>query len=295
MAHKAEAGDVVYVRAGTYVEHLVIKKSAEEEKPIILSCAPDALGKVKMTPSKEYVEKNPSGAVITLHGSPRLDQRPGDRGPADPKPPRGGNLRCERHHLGGKAGEGCRATNNVVYSNVHCGLKEMGHGGTKILMEGNVIFENGTEGRDHGIYCPSDELTINGNVIFNNAGYGIHSYSQPKRQVITRNLCIGNKVCGIILAGSECKVFHNVCVNNGIGLFYFRGGCKGNVVKNNIVAFNKTDCGYDNGGGKYGDPADNIDDFNCYFPGKPAEQIKPGSTKCWPTRCSWTRRRATSG
>jgi parallel beta-helix repeat protein len=155
-------------------------------------------------------------------------------------------------------------------------MKEMGHGGTKIFMEANLVFENGTESRDHGIYCPADDLTINGNVIFHNAGYGIHSYSQPKHQTITRNLCIGNKVCGIILAGSENKVFHNVCVNNGIGLFYFRGGCKNNVVKNNICAFNKTDCGYDNGGGKYGDPADNTDDFNVYFPGKPAEQIKPG-------------------
>jgi hypothetical protein len=35
----------------------------------------------------------------------------------------------------GGAGIGCRATNNVVYGNVHCGLKEMGHGGTDIRME----------------------------------------------------------------------------------------------------------------------------------------------------------------
>ena len=32
----------------------------------------------------------------------------------------------------GKAGEGCRATNNVVYGNVHCGLKEMGHEAHKL-------------------------------------------------------------------------------------------------------------------------------------------------------------------
>lgn len=35
-------------------------------------------------------------------------------------------------------------------------------------------------------------------------------------------------------------------------------------------------CAYDNGGGKYGDPARNVDDYNCYFPGKPNERIHPG-------------------
>lgn len=100
----------------------------------------------------------------------------------------------------GKAGLGCRATNNVVYGNVHCGLKERGHGGTRILLEGNIIFGNGTRSTDHGIYCPADELTIN-----------------------------------------------------------------------------RIDCGYDNGGGGYGDPARNRDDYNCYFPGKPDPRIPPGA------------------
>jgi Periplasmic copper-binding protein (NosD) len=275
---QAEAGDVILVRPGTYVEHVLIKKSGEESKPIILSCAPDALGRVKITSSKEYVEKNPRGAVVTLHGAQHVwinglvIEGPLGR----PEAPKMETYGANGITWAGKAGLGCRATNNVIYGNVHCGLKEMGHGGTRILIEGNVIFENGTERRDHGIYCPADDLTINGNIIFNNAGYGIHSYSHPKRQVITRNLCVGNKVCGIILAGSENKVFHNVCAFNGVGIFYFRGGCKNNVVENNIFAFNKTDCGFDNGGGKYGDPADNTDDANCYFPGKPAEQIRPG-------------------
>jgi hypothetical protein len=146
-------------------------------------------------------------------------------------------------------------------------------------MEANIIFENGTEARDHGIYCPADDLVINGNIIFNNAGYGIHSYSSPKRQVISRNICVGNRSCGIILAGSHNKVFHNVCAYNGIGLFYFRGGCTDNVVEDNIFAFNKMDCGYDHGDGsaRYGDPARNHDDYNCYFPGKPSEHIHAGT------------------
>jgi hypothetical protein len=272
-------GDVIYVRAGTYVESIVIKKSGTEGKPIILSCAPGDLGKVKTTPPKEYVEKNPSGAVVRLHSAQHVwingfvIEGPMGR----PEAPATEMYGANGITFAGKAGIGCRVTNCVIYWNVHCGIKEMGHGGTKILMEANVIFDNGTRSTDHGIYSPADELTINGNILFHNAGFGIHSYSKPKRQIITRNICMGNKAAGIILAGSDNKVLHNVCAFNGWGILYFRGGCTGNLVKNNIFAFNKTDCGYDNGGGKYGDPAKNVDDFNCYFPGKPNERIMPGT------------------
>lgn len=272
-------GDVIYVRAGIYTENIVINKSGQEGKPIILSCASGDLGKVKITPPKEYVEKNPSGAVIRVHSAQHVwinglvVEGPMGR----PETPRTEMYGANGITFSGKAGLGCRVTNCVVYWNVHCGIKEMGHGGTKIQMEANVIFGNGTRSTDHGIYCPADELTINGNIIFNNAGYGIHSYSHPKRQVITRNICMGNKAAGIILAGSENKIYHNVCVYNGLGIMYFRGGCTDNIVKNNIFAFAKTDCGYDNGGGKYGDPARNTDDFNCYFPGKPSDRIGAGS------------------
>ncbi len=271
-------GDVVYIRAGIYTENLVLTKSGQEGKPLILSCAPGDLGKVKITPPKEYVQKNPSGAVIRVHAAQHVwinglvIEGPMGR----PEAPATEMYGANGITFSGKAGLGCRVTNCVVYRNVHCGIKEMGHGGTEILLEANVIFDNGTRSTDHGIYCPADELTINGNIIFDNAGYGIHSYSHPKRQVITRNICMGNREAGIILAGSENKVYHNVCAYNGLGILYFRGGCTENVVKNNIFAFNKTDCGYDNGGGRYGDPTRNVDDFNCYFPGKPRERIGPG-------------------
>ena len=275
---QARAGDIVYVRPGTYVESLRITRSGEQDKPIILSCAPDALGRVKITPSRQYTEKYPSAAVITFHGARHVWINglviEGPRG--RPEAPKQEMYGANGITWAGKAGLGCRATNNVVYGNVHCGLKEMGHGGTGILMEGNVIFENGTDSHDHGIYCPADDITIRGNIIFQNAGYGIHSYSKPQRQSITHNICFGNKAAGIILAGSDCTVRHNVCTYNGIGIFYYRGGCKSNRVENNIFAFNKKDCGYDNGGGKLGDPSSITDDYNCYFPGKPHPRIVPG-------------------
>ena len=48
----AGPGDAVYVWAGTYAENLLIRKSGQEGAPIILSCAPGSLGKVKITPPK---------------------------------------------------------------------------------------------------------------------------------------------------------------------------------------------------------------------------------------------------
>jgi parallel beta-helix repeat protein len=275
---KAMAGDLVYAKAGTYKEVLTLTKSGQDGKPIIISCAPGALGKVFLTSPKAYVEKNPGGAVVTLKGAKYVWVNGfvivGPKGL--PYAPKMETYGANGITLLGNAGQGCRATNNVVCRNVHCGMKEMHHGGTKFLIEGNIVFDNGTESRDHGIYVPSDDAVINGNIIFNNAGYGIHAYEKPTKLTITRNVCFGNTTGGIIIAGSDCKILNNVCASNGRGIFYFRKDCRNNIVKNNIFASNKTDCDYDNGGGKLGDPADNSVDYNCCFPGKPHPKVKPG-------------------
>lgn len=277
---RASAGEIVYVKAGTYVENLFITKSGREGRPIVLSCAPGELGKVMITPSEEFVRKNPGRAVIMIGDGARhvwingfVIEGPRGR----PEAPKSETFGANGITWSNKAGFGCRATNNVVYHNVHCGMKEMGHGGTNILIEGNVIFGNGTNGQDHGLYLPCDEVTVNGNLIFEHPGFGVHSYSSPKRQVVTRNICFGNKVCGILVAGSENKVYNNISTGNDVGIYYFRRGCMNNDVRNNIFAFNRVDCGYDNGGGKLGDPSGNKDDFNCYFPGKPAKELDAGA------------------
>jgi copper-binding protein NosD len=275
----ADPGDVVYARAGTYAERLTIEKSGEAGKPIVLSCAPGKLGQVKIAPSRAEVAQNRTGAVITLRGAHHVWINgfviEGPRG--RPDAPKQETYGANGITWANGSGPGCRATNNVVYGNVHCGLKEMGHGGAGIVIEGNLVFENGTAPTDHGIYCPADGLTINGNILLNNAGFGIHSYIRPKSQRITRNLCLGNREGGILLAGSANRVYHNVCASNAVGIFYFRGDCSDNVVKNNIFAFNRTDCGYDSGGGQLGDPSRNTDDYNCYHPGKPDPRLHPGA------------------
>jgi hypothetical protein len=273
--NRAAAGDIIYVQAGTYVENLYITTSGEPDKPIIISCAPGALGKVTITPSQQFIQTcDPIySAVINEHAvqyvwiNGFIIQGPIGMAWAQEVPGFCG-IAWENG-----AGFGCLATNNVIYRNPHCGLKERGHGGTSILMEGNVIFGNGFSNLDHGIYCPANDCTMNGNIVFNNASWGIHAYSNPQRLQISKNLAVGNGSGGIVLAGDFCSVYNNVSAYNGVyGILYYGDQCADNIVMNNIFTFNQDD------GGPYASPGPvrNTDDYNCYFPGKPGDLLPAG-------------------
>jgi parallel beta-helix repeat protein len=274
----AAPGDIIDVRAGTYAGDLFITKSGQAGKPIIITAAPGDLGKVLITPSQHDIASNPDAAVITLDAANYVWINglviEGSRG--RPGAPTSEHYGANGITWEGGAGLGDRATNNVVYNNVHCGLKEMHHGGSGIFIQGNIIFDNGTSSLDHGIYMPADNVTMSGNVIFDNSGYGIHSYISPTNQVIAHNIIFGNTTGGILLAGSHTQVYYNTVVGNGVGIFYFRGGCADNVVEHNIFAFNRVNAGYDNGGGKLGDPSNNRDDYNCYFQGALDARVQVG-------------------
>jgi len=268
----AAPGDIVYIKSGTYVENLVLTTSGTAAKPIIISCAPGALGTVTITPSAAFVTNNPDGSVIDVNAADYIwINGLNIEGPMGrPEAPLAEDFSADGITWENAAGLGDRATNNVVYANVHCGMKEMHHGGTNIDVEGNVIFANGADSLSHGIYMPADNSTMNANVIFNNASFGIHSYPSPQNQIITNNVLWGNPSGGIILGGASNQVYHNTVAYSGtgsVGIFYFRGGCTNNIVEDNIAVFNDTDAGWDNGSGQpgYGSPANNTDDYNDYL------------------------------
>ena len=213
-------GDIVYIKAGTYVENLQITKSGQDGMPIVISAAPGAIGKVRITPSSSYVGANPGGAVIELNGAQHVWINglviEGPRG--RPEAPSDETYGANGITWSGGAGDGTRVTNNVVYDNVHCGMKEMGHEGRNILIAGNVIFANGFDTRDHGIYAPSDDTRIIGNILFLNTGWGIHSYKEPTGQLISRNISVANGFGGILLAGNNTEVYHNIAAFQGWGI-----------------------------------------------------------------------------
>ena len=265
----AAPGDIIDVEAGTYADDLFITKSGQAGKPIIITAAPGDLGKVVVTPSQHDIATNPNGAVITLDAANYVWINglviEGARG--RPGAPASEHYGANGITWEGGAGLGDQATNNVVYNNIHCGLKEMNQGGSRIFIQGNIIFDNGTNSLDHGICMPADNVTISGNVIFDNTGYGIQSYSSPTYQVIAHNIIFGNTTGGILVAGNHTQVYYNTVVGNGVGILYYRGGCVNNVAQHNIFAFNSTNAGYDNGGGTLGNPSNNLDDYNDYFQG----------------------------
>lgn len=273
---KSAPGDIIYIKAGVYEQGIkFFKHSGQEGRPIIVSCAPGALGKVVINPPNDYYTKiyHP----VMVQGSQYIWINglviEGARGrPGSPESLyKASTDSCGVFFCNG-GGKGCRVTNSVSCYHTHCGMKEAGHGGTGILFEANVMFENGMGSLDHAIYLPTDDHIVNGNIAFNGPGYGLHLYSAPNRLTVTRNICFGFAYSGIIIAGYKDKdgqhhgnedlVFNNVCTDNRWGLMLYSKGGKDNLIKNNILAFN-TDASL-----MYGDrlPADNPEDYNCYFP-----------------------------
>ncbi|MFH0863882.1 MAG: right-handed parallel beta-helix repeat-containing protein [Candidatus Gottesmanbacteria bacterium] len=253
----AHAGDIVYIKAGVYPEMVAISNSGSSTNPLVVSSAPGDLGNVKVVATSigpviminnnaQYVWIN--GLVIEgtkdKTGFSQVDEDFGANGIS----------------WWNGAGHG-KATNNVVYDNMHCGLKELGHGGNTFTFIGNIVFNNGTDAHDHGFYFGDYDTLIDGNIVFDNAGWGLHLYSAPTRFTVTRNIIIKNFFSGILVAGSNSKFYNNVSAynGNGGGIMYFRAGAVNNDIKNNIFAFNNVDGVIDNGGG-----SNNTDDYNIY-------------------------------
>jgi hypothetical protein len=261
----ASPGDLVYVEAGTYDEALTFTKSGQPGTPIIVSCAPGDLGMVLVTPPAGYAQGEPDGSVVTFSTADNVWLNglliQGTKG--TPGAPAAEHYSADGVTFEAGAGLGDEVTNCVIFDCLHCGIKELDHGGEGMLLQGNVIFDNGTTGLDHGIYMPADNVIMDGNVIFNNAGWGIQSYPDPYGQVITHNVLFGNHLGGILIAGSYNTVEYNTVSYDHIGLMYFRGWCVDNVVEYNVFSGNDTDGTYDNGVTQ-GNPSGNDDDFNVY-------------------------------
>jgi hypothetical protein len=271
----AETGDIVYIKAGTYTEILTFSRSGTADRPIIVSAAPDALGQVKVTPPEDRYEEtiiNIGNRETVRHlwiNGLIIEGPRGRPGAQDDDFGRNGVT------WWGSSGEGTRLTNSVIYHHMHCGIKRINDSNSGgLLIEGNIIFGNGTDGLDHGIYMPSDDARIIGNIIFDNASYGIHGYATPANMVIKRNIVLDHWAsAGLILGGPENEVYNNVLVSNATGLLYFRGDSNNNIVQNNIIAFNDIESSVDT---SFGAPMGNIDDYNGYYPGQPDPKIPPG-------------------
>ncbi|NUQ63800.1 MAG: right-handed parallel beta-helix repeat-containing protein [Pirellulales bacterium] len=293
-ATQLQPNSVIYLAAGTYHGPVVVQTQASSEAPAAIRAAegeqvivtyPDdfiAAEKAKVhTAPNEGRTRAMDKQGQELHYPPLIDVRGrfveinGLRliGVRDRLPH---NLYSENAiSFSGKGGEGCRVLYNEIENVGHCGVKEMGHGGHSILIEGNLIHDVGQTHHDHGIYAPADDVAVRKNLLLNATGYGLHAYSSPKRVVATHNIVAGNDHFGVILAGPDALVAHNVFGSNHLGgLLFFRSGCKGCVVKNNIF-YDDPAVGFDQMGDAKEAPSGNVLDHNCLVPGTHPGNMSP--------------------
>src|SRR5262249_44405969 len=152
-----QPGDILYVLPGTYVQDVFINQSGAPGKPIIMSCAPVAdgggLGSVTFVIPKDaalngrpdigqpadtsVVAINNSNYVwingLNLEGVLGQSWAPSTEDQGDPNGIMWENGPCT----------GGRATNNVIFNNLHCGLKDQMQSTYGLLLQGNIIFHNG--------------------------------------------------------------------------------------------------------------------------------------------------------
>jgi parallel beta-helix repeat protein len=150
-------------------------------------------------------------------------------------------------------GTGLITIRNCTFSAFrHCGIK----GGFRYHIY-NCIFSNiGQDGNDHHIYATGSHSSGSEAIIEYNhfgivPGYPIHLYSDPKYYIVRYNIIDGNSISygGILLSGSNHKIYNNTIFNCGRGILLFRSECHDNEVKNNLIDNNSYDLSVDTAGG----------------------------------------------
>jgi len=107
------------------------------------------------------------------------------------------------------------------------------------LIENNLVEFNGSHVQfHHGIYADGDGLSIRGNIVRHNAGFGLHLYPSLRNSVIACNLVYGHaSKPGIIVVcpdgGGRNVIVNNTVAENDGALAIWHGN--GEVVVNNIL------------------------------------------------------------
>jgi parallel beta-helix repeat protein len=220
----AKAGDTIWLRGGTYSSAYTSYLTGTASAPIIVRAYP---GERVVLDANNAAAKS-SGVVLTVQGGNTYfwgfeitssdPARPDSGGPNQPN------------------GVYLATSQNVKFINlvIH-DLPGQGMGlwaeNTDAEVYGCVIYYNGTNHWDHGIYLQNKTgtKTISDNIIFNQASHGIHAYGSDIAFLDNITLT-GNTVfeSGGLLGGAERNILlgglsiaHNPIVTNNYT--YFRG------------------------------------------------------------------------
>lgn len=242
----ARAGDTILVRGGVYSEHVVLRFSGQDGRPIVLKNHPG---------ERPVVQPGVRGRQPPGHGL-LLQSQEGYQKPIGWIVIEG--LEIRYGHDGVKFYNahdiiirGCR-----IHENWNQGI--LGNG-NRVLIDRNIIADNGlnkeaAQNLMHGIYATGTAFTITNNLIHSNTAYGIQvaaydykrdsmsgpEYAEAKNWLIANNtLAFNRNRAGMVIWQDGVE---NAVVQNNI--FYKNGGVNGilfytqrerrHLVRNNI-------------------------------------------------------------
>lgn len=228
------AGQVAYVRAGTYSENLLITRSGSATAPITVQNYPGerpvlrpAGGSTNNYPVEIY-----SAAYFRLRGF----VIEGASGPST------ANVYFEgrTHHVEVSQCEIRGSADQGVFSEATTSY---------LWLLGNSVHDNGNGNaphQSHGLYIEGTDHLIANNEVYNQRyGYGLHLYPSGDRITAVQNTLVGNREAGIVIGAESSTTVNNTrLVNNivayngqfGIRSYFPASSLKGsgNVAFNNL-------------------------------------------------------------
>jgi hypothetical protein len=242
-----EGGDAVYVNPGNYTERVVVTKSGTPGNPVIVSTAPGHTWEATISLPDSALLGNT--VTTTVHINDNTTDLifngfivVGELGRAGSAPNDGGRVGTALF-IRDQGTNRIALTNNIVFNGLSNGIKGGVPSGGLYTADGNISFNNGTSTLNHGIYAYADNWMITRNYLFDNVGFGIHSYSptspHPQNQTVSANVSLYNGLSGIVVSGQNNTIQYNIAAQNGLhGFTCFQVNCINNIVTDNIFAFN---------------------------------------------------------
>jgi hypothetical protein len=124
-----------------------------------------------------------------------------------------------------------------VHHNTQIGIAM--HGARDSVIENNLIEFNGCHVQfHHGVYADGDGLTVRGNIVRHNAGFGLHLYPALRNSLVALNLVYGHPYHqGLIVScpkgGGRNRVLQNTIAENQGAIVVWNGD--GETIANNIL------------------------------------------------------------
>ena len=203
----ANGGDVIFVKAGTYYEHVVVNKSVSLVGENKVTTIIDGSGT-----TKPIVWVKTNNVNVSEFGIRNAVNRTG---------------------ILMQDSSASSITNNII-TDTHYGVMVQGSSG--VMVSSNTLINND----GHGLEIDwSNDINVVGNYISNNTNQGIYVYDSRGCNIL-ENIIVDNDWSGILIQEEGFNlVSHNIIRNNGpVGGVWLFSGTRYNVVRDNDITNN---------------------------------------------------------